>query len=100
MPFDKLPIKPFILIKLAFFIWESRIPFLKVFPYKVPCLLAVKSVVIVVVAFGTEGHDVFFDSESTLASSDIMRVGYSRRTADDTPPSVPRLDFIFHLGGD
>lgn len=99
-PFDKLPIKPFVLVIFAFFIGEVGIPFVEIFRYIIPYLLSVESVVKVVVAFGTEGHDVLLDSESTLTPADIMRVGDSRRTADDTPPSVPCLDFIFHLRGD
>ena len=66
MPFDKLPIKPFVLVIFAFFIGEVGIPSLKIFRYKIPYLLAVESVVKVVVAFGAEGDDVLFDPESTL----------------------------------
>ena len=66
MPFDKLPIKPFVLVIFAFFIGEVGIPFLKVFRDIVPYLLAVESVVKIVVAFRTEGDDVLFDTESSL----------------------------------
>lgn len=59
----------------AFSVWEVGIPFVKVFRYIVPYRPPFESVVIVVVAFRTEGDDILFDSESALTPADIMRVG-------------------------
>ena len=97
MPIDKLFIKPFVLVKLAFFIGESRIPFLKVFGYLVPDFPSSESVVIVVVTFRAEGHDVLLDSETALTPADIMRVGYSRRTTDHTSALVSQFDLFLDL---
>ena len=58
----------------AVFIGEVGIPFLEVFGYIVPDLAPVRAVVIIVVAFRTEGDDVLLDPESSLSATDVVRV--------------------------
>ena len=67
-------IKPFIFVVNAVFIGEVGIPFLEVFGYIVPDLAPVGAVVIIVVAFRTEGDDVLLDPETSLSATDIVRI--------------------------